>query len=229
VFPEIRAFGATGWVTQPPPNWYGSLLEGQRDGSGYIYQRNRYLDANTGRFTQEDPIGLAGGLNLYGFAGGDPISYSDPFGLCPPKDTSEADCSDERRRLLHEDPPAEKVTKDIEIAKVIIEIGTRVGAVAGTAELLYRFGEKWETAQELAEQASRAEANPSGKYPHGVSVWTTNRFNRSDPMTAPRDAVEMFFPVQNTGREGHRTIVLPKPVTQLDEAIFNTLFGRKQP
>jgi peptidoglycan L-alanyl-D-glutamate endopeptidase CwlK len=36
-----------------------------------------------GRFTQPDPIGLAGGLNLYGFAGGDPVNFSDPFGLCP--------------------------------------------------------------------------------------------------------------------------------------------------
>jgi uncharacterized protein RhaS with RHS repeats len=45
--------------------------------------RNRYYDPNTGRFTQEDPIGLAGGLNLYGFAGGDPVNFSDPFGLCP--------------------------------------------------------------------------------------------------------------------------------------------------
>ena len=33
--------------------------------------------------TQEDPIGLAGGLNLYGYAGGDPVNFSDPFGLCP--------------------------------------------------------------------------------------------------------------------------------------------------
>ena len=29
-----------------------------------------------------DPIGLAGGLNLYGFAGEDPVNFSDPFGLC---------------------------------------------------------------------------------------------------------------------------------------------------
>jgi uncharacterized protein RhaS with RHS repeats len=36
----------------------------------------------TGCLTQEDPIGLAGGLNLYGFAGGDPVNFSDPFGLC---------------------------------------------------------------------------------------------------------------------------------------------------
>jgi uncharacterized protein RhaS with RHS repeats len=40
-------------------------------------------DPATGRFTQEDPIGLAGGLNLYGFANSNPLSYSDPFGLCP--------------------------------------------------------------------------------------------------------------------------------------------------
>jgi uncharacterized protein RhaS with RHS repeats len=37
----------------------------------------------TGRFTQEDPIGLAGGMNLYGFGDGDPVNFSDPFGLCP--------------------------------------------------------------------------------------------------------------------------------------------------
>lgn len=65
------------------PNYYGSLIQGQQDPTGYIYQRNRYLDPNTGRFTQEDPIGLAGGLNVYGYANGDPVNYSDPFGLCP--------------------------------------------------------------------------------------------------------------------------------------------------
>jgi uncharacterized protein RhaS with RHS repeats len=46
--------------------------------------RNRYYDPATGQFTQQDPIGLAGGLNSYGFAAGDPVSYSDPYGLCPP-------------------------------------------------------------------------------------------------------------------------------------------------
>ena len=33
--------------------------------------------------TQQDPIGLAGGLNLYGFGNGDPVNASDPFGLNP--------------------------------------------------------------------------------------------------------------------------------------------------
>jgi uncharacterized protein RhaS with RHS repeats len=39
--------------------------------------------APNGTFTQEDPIGIAGGLNLYGYANGDPINFGDPFGLCP--------------------------------------------------------------------------------------------------------------------------------------------------
>ncbi|MCA1792265.1 MAG: RHS repeat-associated core domain-containing protein, partial [Thioalkalivibrio sp.] len=63
--------------------WYGSLSVGMRDASGQMYMRNRYYNPQTGQFTQPDPIGLAGGMNAYGFAAGDPVSYSDPFGLCP--------------------------------------------------------------------------------------------------------------------------------------------------
>jgi RHS repeat-associated protein len=63
--------------------WYGGLVDGMRDASGQMYMRNRYYDPATGQFTQTDPIGLAGGMNAYGFAAGDPVSYSDPYGLCP--------------------------------------------------------------------------------------------------------------------------------------------------
>jgi RHS repeat-associated protein len=72
--------------------WHGTVLEQKRDGSGLLFKRNRYVDPATGKFTQEDPIGLAGGMNLYGFAGGDPVDYSDPFGLCPPADQNPYDC-----------------------------------------------------------------------------------------------------------------------------------------
>ena len=70
-------------------NWQGSLLENGQDKSGLQFRRNRYYDPQTGRFTQEDPIGLAGGLNLYGFANGDPVNFSDPFGLCKEKKLSD--------------------------------------------------------------------------------------------------------------------------------------------
>lgn len=71
----------------PTPNaWLGSLVADGKDGTGTLYRRNRYYDPTSGRFTQEDPIGLAGGLNLYGYGDGDPVNNSDPFGLskCPP-------------------------------------------------------------------------------------------------------------------------------------------------
>lgn len=35
-----------------------------------------------GPSTQPDPIGLDGGLNLFGYAGGDPINRADPMGTC---------------------------------------------------------------------------------------------------------------------------------------------------
>src|SRR5262249_46350884 len=64
---------------------------------GLEYRRNRYYDPKSGRFTQEDPIGLGGGLNLYGFGGGDPVNYSDPFGLC----TIGTDCWDAFKEWFH--------------------------------------------------------------------------------------------------------------------------------
>jgi RHS repeat-associated protein len=64
-------------------HWHGTLLEDKRNETGTYYRLNRTYDPSTGRFTQEDPIGLAGGLNVYGFAAGDPVSYSDPYGLNP--------------------------------------------------------------------------------------------------------------------------------------------------
>jgi RHS repeat-associated protein len=72
--------------------WYGTLLSQRSDGSRLQYRRHRYYDPETGRFTQQDPIGLAGGMNLYGFASGDPVNFGDPFGLNSDCRTNPLEC-----------------------------------------------------------------------------------------------------------------------------------------
>ena len=79
---QVQPFAMAQQPADSQTAWFGTLLRDKEDGTGTLYRRNRYVDPQTGRFTQEDPIGLAGGLNLYGFAAGDPVNFSDPFGLC---------------------------------------------------------------------------------------------------------------------------------------------------
>jgi RHS repeat-associated protein len=49
--------------------------------SGLSYNYFRSYDPRTGRYTQSDPIDLAGGWNKFGYAGGNPLTYIDPLGL----------------------------------------------------------------------------------------------------------------------------------------------------
>ncbi|MBU6303620.1 MAG: RHS repeat-associated core domain-containing protein, partial [Verrucomicrobia bacterium] len=49
--------------------------------SGLCLAMYRAYDANLGRWLSEDPIGEAGGVNLYGYVGNGPIVNTDPLGL----------------------------------------------------------------------------------------------------------------------------------------------------
>lgn len=54
----------------------------ENDGaSDLYYYRARYYSTEFDRFISEDPIGLAGGVNVYAYVEGDPISLIDPYGL----------------------------------------------------------------------------------------------------------------------------------------------------
>ena len=87
VYKPLSAFGASDDPTASPSGSVAASSTGFTGAStpnatgGMVYLRNRWYDPQSGRFLTQDPIGLAGGVNLYAYAGNDPIAYTDPFGL----------------------------------------------------------------------------------------------------------------------------------------------------
>ena len=77
--PQGELLSSTGGVTNPY-RFKGREWDAE---AGLYFMRARYYDPKVGRFVSEDPIGLAGGGNLYAFAMGDPVNHRDPSGLCP--------------------------------------------------------------------------------------------------------------------------------------------------
>ena len=67
--------------TQDPAGFGGQYGYYTDRETGLLCLTHRYYDPGTGRFINRDPIGYQGGVNLYGFAGGNPVNDSDPSGL----------------------------------------------------------------------------------------------------------------------------------------------------
>ena len=49
--------------------------------TGLLYMRRRHYDSTLARFLSRDPMGFAGGSNLYGYVGGNPVNFADPTGF----------------------------------------------------------------------------------------------------------------------------------------------------
>ena len=79
---RTKVFSATG--TQLTASAYGNryTFQGREVdwATGLIYFRARWYNPVVGRWLSKDPIGIAGGLNLYAFCGNNPVMFVDPDG-----------------------------------------------------------------------------------------------------------------------------------------------------
>lgn len=72
-----RVSRSTGVVPHNPIRFQGQQIDEE---TGLHYNRHRYYDPSVGRFVSRDPIGLAGGINVYAYCR-NPITWTDPLGL----------------------------------------------------------------------------------------------------------------------------------------------------
>ncbi|WP_158305415.1 RHS repeat-associated core domain-containing protein [Opitutus terrae] len=70
--------------TLPNPFQFVGQVGVMSESSGLGFMRARFYSGQCGRFIQADPIGLAGGLNLYAYTMNDPIGVDDPSGKFVP-------------------------------------------------------------------------------------------------------------------------------------------------
>ncbi len=65
--------------TKPLLGFSGGL--GVTEEGDLDFMRMRFYDSSLGRFSSMDPIGIAGGINVYAYAHNNPVRYTDPRGL----------------------------------------------------------------------------------------------------------------------------------------------------
>jgi len=64
-----------------PFGWQGQAGCYSDSETGLVYMQARYYAPRLGRFVSRDPIGFAGGINLYAYCCGDPVNYFYQSGL----------------------------------------------------------------------------------------------------------------------------------------------------
>ncbi|HET7463412.1 MAG TPA: RHS repeat-associated core domain-containing protein [Longimicrobium sp.] len=81
-----NSYGYSPWGVNESPSetFFNPLRYAAREwdpDAGIYFNRARWYDPDVHRFISQDPIGVGGGLNLYAYAGNDPVNGNDPTGL----------------------------------------------------------------------------------------------------------------------------------------------------
>jgi RHS repeat-associated protein len=224
--------------------------------TGLDYFGARYYGSRIGRFTTIDPVFTwepnltdPQRWNRYAYGRDNPLRYVDPDGrvvvnVRPPIPfETAAEVRDAVVGFIQRwDPnPLDALGADMALSLVLPkdqrELKANVeGSLFGMAiplagaenaagnEILSRFGTGRESAARLARKAAAAEGHIGI---HGVSV--TAGPAKGNVSTASRASVEQWFTVHDTPTRAdplHRTVELPKPITERIAETFNRTFGR---
>ncbi len=105
--------------------------------TGLIYDGARFYSPAWGRFYSPDPLGYAGGNNLYAYVGNDPLNNTDPFGLAAQQAgssqwnlttaSSQSDLDQLNIRLFN----ARNAGNWSVVSQILAEIDNLTGAVTG--------------------------------------------------------------------------------------------------
>jgi RHS repeat-associated protein len=132
-FGALEGPSGTGGSVNPETGFGGATTPNQS--GGFTYLRNRWYDPQTGRFLTQDPIGLAGGVNLYAYAGNNPVANSDPFGL---KCEGRGNCTQSDGGVIAQGDAAEKEWMAYENAQTMAVLRGGLGILH---DLVYSCGE----------------------------------------------------------------------------------------
>lgn len=107
--------------------------------TGLAYNYFRDYDPQTGRYIQGDPIGLDGGINLYNYAEGNPLTFYDPYGLGASDGSSNRAVPPEPGLINEGLGPLEYL---IDPVRALVRRGlalavSRIGSKAGVAAIRY--------------------------------------------------------------------------------------------
>jgi RHS repeat-associated protein len=61
----------------------GMFVQDEVADTGLMLMGHRFYDPGLGRFLNRDPIGFAGGLNLFSYGGNNPVTFTAHTGLSP--------------------------------------------------------------------------------------------------------------------------------------------------
>ena len=209
--------GIQNWKT-----WIGgqSVQDETADTDLYLMGHRWYSASAGGRFLSRDPIGFAGGMNLYSYSANSPVDMVDPEGLRPPYSRME--------HILGREMPDEPLgQKDVEFFSATITAVGMISAAPATATaggyFLFRAGMKRAGVRLMA---LGAEGSSGGIAVAGASNAGRRAYGRGTGNPANRAAVyngnEMHYDCLNGG-QGYAGSGVGAP-TQLQNRFPDTQF-----